>query len=66
MSHDRPSEHAIIALVRKFRETYSLHDVAHPTRAHPVRTAETIAAMDESVAEDPNLSIRRRPQRYSQ
>ena len=60
--HNRPSEQAIRRTVDRFRTTYSLEDAITPARRRNVRTEENIAAVNESVEEDPNLSIRRRSQ----
>ena len=60
--HNRPSERAIRRTVDRFRTTYSLRDDVQATRTRNVRTPETIAAVNESVEEDPNLSILRRAQ----
>ena len=46
----------------RFRTTYSLEDARTPVRRRNVRTEDIIAAVNESVEEDPNLSIRRRSQ----
>ena len=61
-SHNRPSEQAIRRIADRFHTTYSLNDAITPTRRRNVRTEEYIAAVNESVEEDPNLSIRRRSQ----
>ena len=61
-AHNRPSEQTIRRTVDRFRTTYSLHDAITPTRRRNVRTEENIAAVNESVEEDPNVSIRRRSQ----
>jgi len=60
--HNRPSEQAIRRTVDRFRTTYSLEDAITPVRRRNVRTEDNIAAVNESVEEDPNLSIRRRSQ----
>lgn len=60
--HTRPSEQAIRAIIDKFNTTYSLCNNVKPTRAKTVRTDETIAAVNESVQEDKNVSIRHRAQ----
>lgn len=60
--HSRPSEQSIRAIIKKFDETFSLHDNLPPIRQRNVRTDETIAAVDESVRENRELSIRRRAQ----
>ena len=61
-AHNRPSEQTIRRTVDRFRTTYSLHDAITLTRRRNVRTEENIAAVNESVEEDPNVSIRRRSQ----
>ena len=48
---DRPSEHAIRKLEKKFRETYSLHDNVSVTREKSGRTDENVAAVEMSVTE---------------
>ncbi|XP_073831484.1 uncharacterized protein [Musca autumnalis] len=44
----------------RFRTTFTLYDNTHPQRRQTVRTEETIAAVEQSVEEDPNESIRHR------
>ncbi|KZC12688.1 hypothetical protein WN55_04156 [Dufourea novaeangliae] len=61
-AHNSPSEQAIRRTMDRFRTTYSLNDAITPTRQRNVRTEENIAAVNESVEEDRNLSIRRRSQ----
>lgn len=61
-THNRPSEQLIRRTIDRFLTTFTLLDNIHPERARTVRTSETVAAMNESVTEDPNLSIRRRAQ----
>ena len=53
--HNRPSE--IGKIVRKFKETGSVADVKTPSHAHLCRSDENIAAVRESVAEHPDISI---------
>lgn len=60
--HNRPTERTIRETINKFRTTFSLLDVHHPTRVRRSRTAGNIAAVAESVREDPKQSIRRRSQ----
>lgn len=60
--HNRPTEANIRLLIKKFDETYSLCDAPRVSYTRSVRTDETIAAVNESVAEDANVSIRRRAQ----
>jgi len=48
--------------VKKFRETYLLQDNVSVTREKTGRTDEIVAAVEMSVTEDPNLSIRSRGQ----
>lgn len=61
-AHNRPSEQLIRNTMDRFMSTFTLMDNIHPVRAHTVRTEEAIAAVEVSVTEDPNLSIRRRSQ----
>ena len=58
----RPSRQAITSLVKKFESTYSLCDVAVPVRQRSGRSVENIAAVEASVANDPNQSLPRRSQ----
>ena len=46
----------------RFRTTFTLCDNTHPQRRRTVRTEETIAAVEQSVEEDQNESIRHRAQ----
>ena len=55
--YDRPSEHAIRNLVKKFRSTGLVHNIAIPICARPGHSTENIAAVRESVEEDPNLLL---------
>lgn len=60
--HNRPSEQAIRRIIDHFRTNYSLHDTATATRQRNVCTEQAIAAVEESLNEDPEMSIRRRSQ----
>lgn len=60
--HNRPSEQLIRITINRFRTTHTLVDNVHPQRRRTVRTEEVIAAVEQSVEEDPNESIRRRAQ----
>lgn len=60
--HNRPSEQLIRLTMDRFRTTFTLCDNTHPQRRQTVRTEETIAAVEQSVEEDPNESIRHRAQ----
>uniref|UniRef100_A0A1L8EI80 Putative transposable element n=3 Tax=Haematobia irritans TaxID=7368 RepID=A0A1L8EI80_HAEIR len=60
--HNRPSEQTINAIVTKFRTHFTLLDIKPTTRMRTVRTEENIASVSESVAEDREMSIRRRSQ----
>lgn len=60
--HNRPSEQTINAIVTKFRTQFTLLDIKPTTRMRTVRTEENIASVSESVAEDREMSIRRRSQ----
>lgn len=57
-----PSETTIQNTVEKFRTTFTLLDAKPLTRQKTVRSDENIAAVKESLAEAPNLSIRQRAQ----
>ena len=60
--HNRSSEETINAIVTKFRTQFTLLDIKPTTRMRTVRTEENIASVSESVAEDREMSIRRRSQ----
>lgn len=60
--HGRPTEHTIGNVVRKFEQTGSVADIHRPTHHRNVRSHENIAAVAESVEEDPTTSINRRSQ----
>lgn len=60
--NDRPTERSIQRIIAKFEQSGSVADRAVPVRRRNVRSSENIAAVAESVAEDPNLSIPRRAQ----
>lgn len=60
--HNRPSEQLIRLTMERFRATFTLNDNTHPQRCRTVRTEEVIAAVERSVEEDPNQSIRHRAQ----
>ena len=60
--HNRPTELAIRNLIKKFESTGSVCDVKHPTCQKRNRTQENIDAVNESVTEEPELSITRRSQ----
>ena len=57
---EAPCRTAIQKLVKKFELLEQLSDVKNKTRARRSRTAENIAAVAESVEENPGLSIPRR------
>lgn len=58
----RPSEATIQNTIEKLRTTFTLLDAKPLTRQKTVRSDENIAAVKESLAEAPNLSIRQRAQ----
>lgn len=58
----RPSEATIHRTIEKFRTTFTLLDTKPLTRQKTVRSDENIAAVKDSLAEAPNLSIRQRAQ----
>ena len=55
-------EQTINAIVTKFRTQFTLLDIKPTTRMRTVRTEENIASVSDSVAEDREMSIRRRSQ----
>lgn len=57
-----PSRTAIVNLITKFEQTGSLSDIKRPVRMRSVRSVENIAAVAESVADNPGLSIPKRSQ----
>lgn len=63
--HKRPTEGAIAKIVKKFQETGSVADVKTSSRARLRRSDENIDAVRQSVAENPNTSIRHRAQELS-
>ncbi|XP_023173537.2 uncharacterized protein LOC111601262 [Drosophila hydei] len=60
--HNRPSERLIRITMDRFRSTFTLNDNVHPMRRRTVRTAEAVAAVQKSIEQDPNQSLRRRSQ----
>lgn len=60
--HNRPSERLIRRTIDRFRTTFTVTDNVHPVRRRTVRTEEAVAAVQESIEDDPNQSIRRRSQ----
>ena len=60
--HNRPTTQAIGKIVKKFEETGAVTNIVRPVHHRFARSAENIAAVSESVAEDPNVSIPRRSQ----
>ncbi|GFY79191.1 histone-lysine N-methyltransferase SETMAR [Trichonephila inaurata madagascariensis] len=60
--NSRPSRQAVASLVKKFKSTYSLCDIAVPVRLRIGQSVENITAVETSIANDPNQSIPRRSQ----
>ena len=58
--HNRRTKQAIAKIVKKFEETGVATNIERPVHHRFVRSAENIAIINESVAEDPNVSILRR------
>lgn len=58
--HIRPSDRLIQIPMDRFRTTLTLNDKVHPIRRQTERTEEVVAAVQESIEEDLNQSIRRR------
>jgi len=62
LRHNRPAESTIRRLVAKFESTGSTNNQPTPVRHRNARSAENIAAVRESVRENPRQSISRRSQ----
>lgn len=60
--HNRPSERLIRRTIDRFRNTFTVTNNVHPVRRRTVRTEEAVAAVQESIKDDSNQSIRRRSQ----
>jgi hypothetical protein len=60
--HNRPTESTIGRIVKKFQETGSVEDQKSKKYSRSGRSQENIDLVRESVAEDPEMSIRRRSQ----
>ena len=60
--HNRPTERTIRHSIGKLEKNLTLLDDTRPIRPRTARTVENIAAVNESFAEDPEESIRRRSQ----
>jgi len=58
--HNRPSEKLIRLTVEHFCTTFTLNDTRNLPRRRTARTEEAIAAVERSIEEDPNESIRHR------
>ncbi|KAJ8957917.1 hypothetical protein NQ318_001914 [Aromia moschata] len=63
--NEAPSEPGVRQFLRKVRETGMLMDNRSHPRARPVRTAERIAAVAQSVCENPRTSTRHRAQQLN-
>jgi len=64
LRHNRPAESTIRCLVAKFESTGSINNQPTPLRRRNARSAENIAAVRESVRENPRWSISRRSQEF--
>ena len=60
--HNRPTKRTIRHAIGKIENNLSLLDDTRPIKPRTDRTVENIAAVNESFAEDPEESIRRRSQ----
>ena len=60
--HNRPTESTIRYTIGKLEKNLTLLDDTRPIRPRTARTVENIAAVNESFAEYPEESIRRRSQ----
>ena len=56
------NETIILRLVTKFETAFSLHKIIIETRERISRNVESIAAVQQSVSNDPNVSIPHRSQ----
>ena len=57
--HNRPTTQAIGKIVKKFKETGMVTNIERPVHHRSGRSAENIAIVSKSVAEDPKVSISR-------
>ena len=55
--HNRPTQQAIGKIAKKFEETGVATNTERPVHHRFARSTENIAIVNESVAEDPNVSI---------
>jgi len=62
---NRPHENTIRNLIQKFESTGSIDNVKPPERKRTVRTVENIAAVRESISNEPSLSIPRSSQQLN-
>ena len=60
--NNRPAESTIRRLVNKFESSGTVTDTIVPVRQRNARSEANIAAVNESVHENPNLSVPRRSQ----
>ena len=60
--HNHPTERTIRHTIGKLENNLTLLDDTRPIRQRTARTVKNIAALNESFAEDPEESIRRRSQ----
>jgi Helix-turn-helix domain (DUF4817) len=58
--HNRPTEQVIRITLHRFCTTHTLIDTTHPKKRHTVHTEEAVAAVEHTIEEDPNKSIRHR------
>ena len=62
--NNRPAESTIRRLVNKFQSSGTVTDTIVPVRRRNARSEANIAAVNESVHENPNLSVLRRSQEF--
>ena len=60
--HNHPTTQVIDKIVKKFEETVVVINIERPAYHCLVRSAENIAVLSESIAEDPNALILLRSQ----
>ena len=59
--HNRPTTQAVGKTVKKFEETRVVTNIQRPVHHRFAHSAKNIAIVNESVAEDSNVTIPRRP-----
>ena len=60
--YNRPTTQAIVKIVKKFEETGVVTNIEKPVHHRFAPSGENVAIISESVAEDTNVLLPRRPQ----